>query len=539
MAADAPLASQAGLEILKRGGNVVDAAVAAAFALAVARPASSGLGGGGFMMIWNARRRRAMAIDYRERACLAASPGMYHDPADPARVLPGASRLGHKAVATPGQVAGLCLALEEFGSLDLPAVLEPALRLCDEGVPVDEHDRVVQREVLADFDKHPEYRGQFSPLLELYLNGGRPWDPGQRFHSPLGPVLKLIARKGAAGFYRGQVGKALVQEMKAHGGLMTARDLEMMRPTLREPLEGKAPGRIILVMPPPSSGGVATLQTLKTLAAAEMRLAPRARLDQQDPLYWHLLMESMKHAFAARAALLGDADFAEVDLPPLLSTDFARALARRIDALRVFGTAWYGRFALPQDEGTTHISIIDAEGNAVACTETINTRFGSYVVEPETGVVLNNQMDDFTAQPGVPNAFGLIQSRANAIEPLKRPLSSMSPTIVVQDDRAEFCLGGSGGPRIISATLQVLLGMLRFGLSPRRSVESPRLHHQWTPDRLEVETGFPEPIVEYLARLGHAVAPALDHAAVQAASRDRRGLYGASDPRKFGRPAGF
>jgi len=540
VAADHYDASLAGVEILKKGGNVVDAAVATGFALSVVRPASCGIGGGGFMVIWDAEKKRGVALDYRERAPARATRDMYIDPDDPKKVRPDVSEHGHLAIAVPAHVAGLCFALGEYGSLDLKTVLAPAIRLCHDGVPVDKNDIAIQKEVLQDFADHPAYRESFAALRRLYANEEKPWKEGDRFYSPLGDVLQRIAKHGADGFYRGEVAEAIVAEVKRGGGIITLDDLAAMKPVVREPLAGEFGPHTILSMPPPSSGGIALLETLNVLSALESR-NPKAKIDKlphNAPLYVHRLAESFKHAFADRATYLGDGDFAKVPIARLTSREYADDLARRIDLARTQPPEAYGRITTPDDGGTSHFSILDARGNAVACTETINTHFGSYVVEPTFGIVLNNEMDDFTSLPGVPNAFGLIQSEANSIEPAKRPLSSMTPTILLRDGRAEFVVGASGGPRIITATVQVLLNRMRFGMSAAAAVDAPRIHHQWAPDVLQVELNslaFPE-----LKTMGHKLRVGGEGAVVQAASRDRDGrLHGASDRRKGGRAAGY
>ncbi|MSR60183.1 MAG: gamma-glutamyltransferase [Planctomycetaceae bacterium] len=541
VAADHPLASQAGVEILKQGGNVVDAAVATAFTLSVVRPASCGIGGGGFMLIWDAAKGRAVAIDYRETAPAKASRDMYVDPADSQKTLDDLSRFDALAVAVPGEVAGLCYALKEYGTLDLKTVLAPSLRLCQEGFVVDAHDREVQAEILDDFKKRPQFKDRFALLYRLYLNGGRPWGADDKFHSPLGPVLEQIAAHGPDGFYRGPVAEAIVAEMQRTGGLISLDDLAAVRPTVRQPLTAKIDDLDLFTMPPPSSGGVALLETINILTAAENRFAqPQAgkpAFDSSRRL--HLLAEAFKHAFADRAEFLGDADFADVPVERLVSTRHATALAARINPARTQPSDSYGRFGVADDSGTSHFSIIDAAGNAVACTDTINLGFGSFVVEPKFGIILNNEMDDFTSHPGRPNAFGLKQSAANAIAPGKRPLSSMTPTIVVREGKAVFALGGSGGPKIITATAQVLFNLTQFEMSPEQAVAAPRIHHQWMPDRLDLERGFKSPVAEQLRMLGHSLRPVDESAVVQAVSRRPDGLRGASDLRKHGRAAGY
>ncbi len=544
VAADHSAASLAGVAILKQGGNVVDAAVATGFALSVVRPASCGIGGGGLMVIWDAEKKRGVALDYRERAPGRAMRDMYVDPQDPKKVRPDASEHGHLAIAVPGHVAGLCFALREYGTLDLATVLAPAIRLCREGVVVDRTDISIQKEVLQDFAARPEYSEKFAALRRLYANNGVPWKEGDRFHSPLEKVLTLIAEHGADGFYRLEVADAIVAEMKHGGGIITLDDLATMQPVVREPLAGSFGGSFggstVLSMPPPSSGGVALFETLNLLFALE-NLHPQLqlrRLQHNSWLHLHMVAEASKHAFADRAAYLGDADFSKVPVARLTSQEYADELVRRIDLAHTQPAETYGRMTTPDDGGTSHFSVLDARGNAVACTETINTHFGSYVVEPTFGIVLNNEMDDFTSLPGVANAFGLMQSEANSIEPGKRPLSSMTPTILVRDGRAEFVVGASGGPRIITATAQVLLNRVRFGMTPAQAIDAPRIHHQWAPDVLQVEVdalATPE-----LKATGHKIRVGGDGAVVQAASRERDGrLRGASDRRKGGRAAGF
>jgi gamma-glutamyltranspeptidase/glutathione hydrolase len=361
------------------------------------------------------------------------------------------------------------------------------------------------------------------------------------FRSPLAEVLERIIAEGPDGFYRGRVADAIVAEVARRGGVLTGDDLARTVPIVRRPLLGRLGDCQVVTMPPPSSGGVALLETLQIVAAYESA-HPESVLDKlghNSAAYVHLVTEAMKHAFADRAEFLGDTDFAEVPLQRLVDPAYATTLAARIDAGRTFESATYGRHVPPRDAGTSHFSIIDAAGNAIACTETINTTYGSYVVVPRYGIVLNNEMDDFAAVPGKPNAFGLIQSAANAVEPGKKPLSSMTPTILVRDGKAVYVAGASGGPRIISTTLQVLLSMTRFGMSPAEAVAAPRFHHQWLPDDLLLEEPLKTALSEPMEQRGHRVVARGSLAAAQAAARNDKGLWGGSDPRKGGRPAGW
>jgi gamma-glutamyltranspeptidase/glutathione hydrolase len=537
VAADHSLASQAGLEMLKAGGNVVDAAVATSFALSVVRPASCGIGGGGFMVIWDADKQESVALDYRERAPLRATREMY---VEANKKGTKTSEYGHLAIGVPGTVAGLCYAAEHYGSLPLAKLLEPAIRLARDGVPVDRNERYVQKSVLATFEKMPGAKTKYANLIKGYLNDGKPWTDEDRFHSPQLAALELIARDGPEAFYNGPIRDAIVTESRRGGGILSLDDFTGFQPVVRKPLVGTFDEFQILTMPPPSSGGVAIIQILNFLDEWESQ-HPGNRIEdlpRDSPEFAHLLIEAMKHAFADRAEYLGDMDFADVPVDRLICREYVKGLLAKFDPTRTKPNRAYGRFAPVEDSGTSHISVIDRRGNAVACTETVNTFFGSKVVEPRFGIVLNNEMDDFAAVPGEPNTFGLIQSEANAVEPRKKPLSSMSPTIVLEDGKARLVAGASGGPKIISATLQVLLNQMRFGMTPAQAVAYPRVHHQWLPDVLNVENGVDLGLREGLARRGHQVVQK-SVGVSQSVSRSKDGLRGASDPRKYGQPAGY
>lgn len=538
IAADHPLASAAGLEVHRAGGNTVDVAAAVGFALAVVRPASSGLGGGGFMVIWDAEEQRSVAIDYRERAPAAAHASMYYDSSGEA--IPELSRTGHLAVAVPHHVAGLSHAVERFGRLSLKEVLAPAIRLAREGFPLDEHAVSVRKNTLRQFERDPQLAERFQPFVEQYLNGGKAPKVGDRFVSPLAGLLEDLAARGPSAFYEGPAAEAFVREMERGGGIITLEDLKSVAPREREVLSAEWDGATIVSMPPPSSGGVALIEILNILSAVErMRpeVAPALR-DWSSPVYRHILTESMKHAFADRATYLGDPDYADIPTTRLISKKYAEELAGRIDLRKTQPPVAYGRGQPVEDAGTTHFSVIDAAGNAVACTETINLTFGSYVVVPETGVILNNEMDDFAAKPGTPNAFGLVQSEASAVGPGRRPLSSMTPTIVVRDGKAVLAVGASGGPRIITATLQVLLNATRFQMSPDDAVGAARQHHQWLPDVLLLEPSLVESQGAELEAFGHKIGKQAGIGACQIVTRSEEGLRAASDPRKGGIPAG-
>ncbi|WP_166823178.1 gamma-glutamyltransferase [Thalassoroseus pseudoceratinae] len=540
VAADHPLASAAGVEMLKKGGNVIDAAVATSFALSVVRPSSCGIGGGGFLVFYDAKQRKSFAYDYREMAPAKSHPDMFVDALANNAAVPFPSRNGGLAVGVPGTVAGLLTVHELYGKLDRKTVLAPAIRYAAEGVEVDEHMRSVQRAMLQRFEENPTWKVRFRPLYDLYLNKGEIWSKDARFFSPQLTVLKRIAENGLQGFYLGKTAVQLSQTVQTAGGILSEDDLSKYTPKLRKPLRGHFGQAEVHTMPPPSSGGIALLETLNLLsAAAKLNKTELDQLKHNSPEYLHLLTESMKHAYADRAAYLGDPDFVDVPTQTLISSKYAAELARRISTDQTYPPSHYGRFWLRDDSGTSHFSVMDAEGNAVACTETVNTYFGSMVVDPALGVVFNNEMDDFTAIPGQPNAFGLIQSKSNSPEPGKRPLSSMSPTILVRDGKASLALGASGGPRIISTTLQVLLNVENFGLAPMAAVRQPRVHHQWLPDVLYAEAPLMTEIQAPMKERGHVVERRSALAICQVAQRKKDGLRGASDPRKHGKAAGY
>ena len=504
-----PFAAEAGIEILRQGGNAVDAAVAVAFALAVTHPSAGNLGGGGFMLIRKANGR-ATFVDYRETAPAAARPDMYLD--DKGELIPGRSTEGWQAAGVPGTVAGLELALRVHGTMSLHQVLEPAIRLADKGFPVSERlARSLQRN--ADrLGRDPESR-------KIFLRHARPYQPGEVLkQKDLARTLKRIAALGARDFYEGWLARRFVKESKKGGGLFTRDDLKDYRAVLRQPVRGSFRGYEILTAPPPSSGGVALLETLNML---EPLLADADRPD--DPATIHLVTEALRRAFADRARYLADSDFVQVPVQALTDKAYAAEFRSSIDRERASASTTLARpdparfqpaapapaAAVSRREGanTTHFSIVDAAGNAVANTYTLNDSYGAALTVAGLGVLLNNTMDDFTTKPGAPNAlFHLVQSDGNKVEPGKRPLSSMTPTIVVRDAQPWLVLGAPGGPRIISAVVEVTLNRLAFGDDLPLAVARPRFHHQWLPDALFVEDDlFSAAQLDALRARGHQV----------------------------------
>jgi len=488
------------------------------------------------MMIYDAKNRKAIALDYRERAPAKANRNMYLHSKEKR-----ASRTGHLATAVPGTVAGLCFAQKHYGKLDLKTVLAPAIRLAKEGVKPDRTFLASQNGAIRKMKRNPDYRRRFNIFWKLYLNSGKPRNKGGRFYSPQYKVLKLIAEHGADGFYKGPVAEAIAKESQRGGGLISLEDLAKTKPVVRKPIVGEFAGKKLLCMPPPSSGGVAMVEILNILTAYGEKhpLQALKNLKHNSPEYLHLVTEAMKHAFADRAEFLGDTDFSDVPIPKLIAKKYAAQLAGTIDRKSTKPYKFYGNHAPVNDAGTSHFSVIDSQGNAVACTETVNTGYASYVVVPEYGILLNNQMDDFAAVPGQPNAYGLVQSEANAVAARKKPLSSMSPTIVVENGKAKFVAGASGGPIIISATLQVLLNMTVFDMTPQQAINQPRFHHQWLPNTLYMEKELLSRVGDDLKRRKHKVSLRNGLANVQAASRSADGLRAGCDPRKGGKPAGY
>jgi gamma-glutamyltranspeptidase / glutathione hydrolase len=528
-----PAVTEAGVEILRAGGNVVDAAVAASFALAVAQPQSTGIGGGGFLLMRLADGR-AFAIDARETAPAAAAPDLFTR----AGVPEDASLVGGLAVATPGLVAGLALAQEAHGRLPLAEVLAPAIRLAAEGYVIGPYQTRLMSEM-----RRRGLAERFPELARIHL----PPDADARtrlVQADLARTLRAIAARGPRAFYEGPVAEAIAKAVAEHGGILTVGDLARYQPVVRQPLTGRFRGYEVLAFPPPSSGGVTLLQILNVLEGFEL-----AQLGPNSSAAIHRIAEAMKLGFADRAVHLGDPDFGELPVARLLDPAYAAELRARIDPPRWRRAPWtwgQGERAIrvegpgfpPAGSGTAHLSVADAAGNAVAITQTINTPYGSLVVAPGTGVVLNNEMDDFATRPGRPNAFGLVAvAGANGVAPGKRPLSSMAPVIVLEGAKLRFVAGSNGGPRIITTTLLALLNHLEYGMDVSEAVAAPRFHHQWLPDELHVESLIPADVVHALEDRGHVVRVNEDlGGGVEAIAFDPKTglLTGGNDPRRDG-----
>ncbi|MDH3473865.1 MAG: gamma-glutamyltransferase [Rhodospirillales bacterium] len=517
-------ATRIGVEILEAGGNAVDAAVAVGFALAVTLPRAGNLGGGGFMLIHDAGSGATVALDFREMAPAAAFRDMYLD--DTGEVDQQRARFSHLSVGVPGTVAGLALALEKYGRMSLARVLAPAIRLAEQGILVD-------RGLAESLEERRERLSRWPAGKAIFFKpDGSAYRAGERLvQGDLARSLRLIAEQGAAAFYRGEIAEKIAAEMAANGGLVTMEDLAGYKAVLRAPVAGRYRGYEIASMPPPSSGGVHLVQILNILEGF-----PLGELGHNGAQTIHVMAEAMKLAYADRSRHLGDPDFWKVPVKGLTSKSYAEALRRRIDPKRAAAAAEIAPGdPLPYESNeTTHFSVMDRTGNVVSATYTINFSYGTGIVAAGTGILLNNEMDDFSAKPGVPNAYGLIGGAANAVEPAKRPLSSMTPTIVFKDGRPLLATGSPGGSRIITTVLQVILNVVDHGMNVAAASAAPRVHHQWLPDELRVERGLSPDTLAALEALGHKVVVKDAMGSTQSILRTEAGLTGASDPRRPG-----
>ena len=524
-------AAAAGARILEQGGNAIDAAVATAFAVGVAQPFSAGLGGGAFAIV-RLEDGTLHALDAREVAPAAATPTMFIEEG----VDPRASVLGPLAVAVPSFVPGMVALLERHGTMSLAQVLAPAIELAEEGVEIGRYHAGMagfMRERLP-AERFPEtWRIQFAPFSKEGASGPV---PGQRLvQKDLGRSLRLLAAQGESVFRRGPVARAIVAEVQARGGLLTLDDLESYAPRWREPVVGRYRGYRVASFPPPSSGGAVLVQALNILEGFDL-----AALEPGSAPAIHLVSEALKLAFADRAAYLGDSDFVDVPVARLISPEYARQQRARINARTATEIRAPGQ--LPADSGTTHLSVTDAGGRAVGLTMTINTPFGSGITVPGTGVILNNEMDDFAVARNTPNSYGLIDTRgSNLVAPGKRPLSSMTPTILDREGRLFMVTGSPGGPRIISTTLLTILNVVDWGMDPQAAVSAPRFHHQWDPNQIRVEPKIPDPVIEALEARGHDVerSPRTWSAAEMIVVDPASGRHlGGADPRTDGAAVG-
>ncbi|MEM8552670.1 MAG: gamma-glutamyltransferase [Pseudomonadota bacterium] len=522
-------ASRVGREILRAGGNAVDAAVATAFALAVTLPRAGNIGGGGFMVIHLAETGQNIAIDYRETAPAAADRDMFLD--EDGNADPQKSRSSGLAVGVPGTVAGLALAHERYGSgnFTLAELIAPAIALARDGFVVSP--------ALASILEVPRLKERLTAhgeASEMFYPGGSAPAAGDTLKLPaLAQTLQRIADQGPAGFYEGPVAEAIVNTVNAFGGRMSVEDLAAYTPRVREPVTGTFKDYTIVSMPPPSSGGVHLIQMLNILEDAPFGTYG---LNSADMI--HAMAEAKRRAYADRAVYLGDPDFVDVPVEALTSKEYAATLRDEIDPQSATPSeeiaADPGK--LPEEsEETTHFSVIDGDGNAVSNTYTLNFSFGVGFAAEGVGVLLNNELDDFSAKPGVPNAYGLVGGAANAVEPRKRPLSSMTPTIVLEDGKVRLVTGSPGGSRIITTTMQIILNTTVHRKDIATATAAPRVHHQWLPDYLRIEEGISFDTIRLLEEMGHDVRTERTMGATQSIRVQSDGsLTGASDPRRPG-----
>jgi gamma-glutamyltranspeptidase/glutathione hydrolase len=493
------IASRVGVEIMKRGGNAVDAAIAVGFALAVTHPAAGNLGGGGFMMI-RLKNGRTTAIDYREMAPAAAHRDVYLDKNGNLIEGEGGSLVGYRAAGVPGTVRGMELALKKYGSgkLTWSQLLEPARQLAANGF-------TVTYSLARSLHGSREYLSQYPETKRIYLRNGKFYQEGELFRQPeLAATFARLQRFGPNEFYEGETARLIAADMKRHHGLMTLEDLRGYVAKERTPLRGNYRGHEIISMPPPSSGGAVLIEMLNILEGFDL-----AKLDASSSDRYHLMAEAMRRAFADRAEYMGDSDFVKVPVAGMIDKAYAARLRSTINTDRASTSAEVraGRPAGYESEETTHFTVVDGEGNAVANTYTLNNSYGSAAMAKGTGLLLNDEMDDFAAKPGTPNLYGLIQGERNAVAPRKRPLSAMTPTIVLRKDGSFwFTVGSPGGPTIINTVLCVITNVIDYDMNIQQAMDAPRIHHQWLPDELVGEpSGFSSDTQRALTGRGHTL----------------------------------
>jgi gamma-glutamyltranspeptidase/glutathione hydrolase len=529
------LASKIGIEILKRGGNAVDAAVAVGFALEVTYPYAGNIGGGGFMVI-HLKNGKNTSIDYREKAPLAATRNMFQDSSG--NYIPALSRTGAASAGVPGTVAGLIYALKNYGTLPLREVIQPAVDLAKNGWQLDLNTAESFKKYLSDFHKYPS-------SYKIFSKNGKPYEEGEIFKQPdLARSLELIQLNGTDGFYKGEVADLLIKQIKSLGGYITREDLDKYIPVERTPAEGTYRGFQIISMPPSSSGGIALIEALNILENYRFK-----KEDWGSSQYIHKLVETMKYVFADRTFFLGDEDFVHVPEKGLLSKEYAKSIFKKIEK--------ENNIAIPscqikagnpskyiESNETTHFSVYDQYGNAVSNTYTINSAYGSKIVVDGAGFLLNNEMDDFSSKIGTANQFGLIGSLSNSIEPGKRPLSSMTPAIVLKNDKPYIIIGSPGGSRIITAVLQVIINCLDFGMNIQEAIDAPRIHHQWIPDKIYYENfSLIKDVKDKLEKMGYKFEDVGQNFGILGLAEgiliDGNTIYGASDSRGEGSASGF
>ncbi len=526
VASRSKIASAVGADILARGGNAVDATVAVGFALAVTYPSAGNVGGGGFLVIRMSDGTVA-TNDHREKAPLAATRDMYLD--EEGNVVPDRSTHSHLAVGVPGTVAGLLDALEKFGTMSRAQVLAPAIQLARRGFALD-------LDLARSFERRLPQFAQYEASAAVFSKDGDPYARGDRFRQKdLAAVLSRVKKHGKDGFYQGKTADLIVAEMQRGGGLISHEDLTQYQSVWRDPILGSYRGHDIISMPPPSSGGVLVVQMLNMLESVDV-----GAMGYGSAELVHHIIEAERRAYADRAEHLGDPDFYPVPIQQLVSKAYATERFADFNPAQASRSAAIGPGQWPlESPDTTHASVIDKDGNAVSYTTTLNLSYGSKIVAAGTGILLNNEMDDFSVAPGIANAFGLLGAEANSVAARKRPLSSMSPTLVMKDGKPIMTVGAAGGPKIISQSLLAVLRVIEMDMSVEEALQAPRFHHQWSPDRLLIENSMSKELESGLTKMGHKTFRSRTVGVSQAIGLDKSGRFvGAHDPRVPGKAAG-
>ncbi len=526
------IASNVGVEIMKRGGNAIDAAVAVGLALAVVWPEAGNIGGGGFMMIRLADGK-AVAIDYREMAPAAAHRNVYLDAQG--NYIENSSTVGHRAAGVPGTVAGFALALQKYGKLKWADVCEPARKLAADGFPV-------WYQLETSLKASSKNLAQFPESKRIYLRNGKPYEDGEVFKQPeLAATFTRLIKNGPREFYEGETARLIAASMKKNANSwMTMEDLKKYQAKEREPLRTIYRGYDIITMPPPSSGGIALIEMLNILSRYNLK-----EMGFNSSRELHVKTEAMRRAFADRSEFLGDTDFVKVPVKGLVSKKYADTVAATINLERASTSEEikHGQPAAYESTETTHFTVVDKDGNVATNTYTLNGSFGCFATVEGAGILLNNEMDDFAAKPGTPNAYGLIQGENNAVAAGKRPLSAMTPTVVLKDGKLWFALGSPGGPTIINTVLQTLINVIDHGMTIQQAVDAPRIHHQWMPDQLRFEPmGIVADVKDKLQAMGHKLTdrPSYMGDCEAIMIEDKTGVrLGASDPRRGGKAVGY
>ena len=518
------LATQVGVDILEKGGNAYDASVAIGFALAVVLPRAGNIGGGGFMVIYDSNDKNNYSIDYREKAPLLSTTNMYLD--ENGTVIDNKSTLGYLASGVPGTVAGLWSVHERFGSMRWSELIEPAIKLAEDGFEITPYmaDMLIKyNEKLSAFDETNKVFQTYYPNFDKKI-----------LKQPdLANTLKIIAKEGRDGFYKGEIAKKIADDMQNNGGIISEKDLEQYQPVWRNPLISSYKDIKIVTMPPPSSGGIHVIQMLNVLENFDLR-----KLGHNSKEYINVLSEVMKYAYADRSKHLGDPDFYDVPINKLSSHEYAHEISQNIKIGSVTPSIEInpGTFDDKESIETTHFSVVDEKGNVVSSTYTLNSSFGSGVVIKDTGILMNNEMDDFSISPGVPNQFGLLGAEANEIKPHKRPLSSMTPTIAFKNNDLFFTTGSPGGAKIITAVLQSILNIVEFEMNVAEANNAKRIHHQWQPDKIQIEFDLTEDKKNWLLNAGYNIEIIEPATNLQLIMKKNDTYYGYGD---FRRPDSF